>query len=137
MGGGVILDALGATVLPRKDEAQPRQVSEVGAIQGHQRVAVFDGLGGEPQVVVAGPWRTARLFDCSGEYAKGRTFQPITSFRTAVAGSASATVTHYDRPVSFGIRRMNVTSCHVDFSPSGVPVAHAGMPVSFTPFSMM
>src|SRR4051794_10057659 len=39
------------------------------------------------------------------DYPKGRTFQPITSFRTGLTGSRAATVTHYDRPVSFGIRR--------------------------------
>jgi hypothetical protein len=33
--GKVIGDTLGAMVLLGHDEAQPRQVSEVGAIQGH------------------------------------------------------------------------------------------------------
>lgn len=60
------------TVLLRNDEAQPRQVSEVRAIQGHQRVAVFDRLRGDPQVVVPGPWRTTSLFDCRCENTERR-----------------------------------------------------------------
>jgi len=39
------------------------------------------------------------------DYRKGRTFQPITGFRTGVIGIDSDVETKYDRPVSFGIRR--------------------------------
>lgn len=70
--GGAIVRAFGATVLLGNDEVQPRQVSKVSAIQGHQRVTVFDGLRGDPQVVVAGPGRTTRLFDRRCEYTERR-----------------------------------------------------------------
>lgn len=40
------------------------------------------------------------------EYRSGRTFQPITGFRTGAIGIASATETAYDHVVSFGIRRV-------------------------------
>lgn len=39
------------------------------------------------------------------EYRKGRTFQPITGFRTGLIGRSAAVDTDYGRPVSFGIRR--------------------------------
>jgi flavin-dependent dehydrogenase len=39
------------------------------------------------------------------EYRHGRTFQPITGFRTGTIGGAADVETRYDRPVSFGIRR--------------------------------
>lgn len=39
------------------------------------------------------------------EYRRGRTFQPITGFRTGVIGAREEVDTTYDRPISFGIRR--------------------------------
>lgn len=39
------------------------------------------------------------------EYRRGRTFQPITGFRVGVIGDARSVEVHYDRPVSYGIRR--------------------------------
>ncbi len=38
-------------------------------------------------------------------YRRGRTFQPITAFRTGLLDSDAATDTTYTRPVSYGIRR--------------------------------
>lgn len=43
-------------------------------------------------------------FDCA-DYRRGRTFQPITGFRTGLIGAPGDVETVYDRPVSFGIRR--------------------------------
>jgi flavin-dependent dehydrogenase len=39
------------------------------------------------------------------DYRRGRTFQPITGFRTGVIGGRGPVTTVYDSPVSFGIRR--------------------------------
>ena len=39
------------------------------------------------------------------DYSRGRTFQPITGFRTGVIGEARDIETQYDSPVSYGIRR--------------------------------
>src|SRR5207237_1211702 len=39
------------------------------------------------------------------DYRTGRTFQPISGFRTGVIGRARDIETRYRRPVSFGIRR--------------------------------
>jgi flavin-dependent dehydrogenase len=39
------------------------------------------------------------------EYRDGRTFQPITGFRTGIIDSAAAVTIEYEEPVSFGIRR--------------------------------
>ena len=39
------------------------------------------------------------------DYRRGRTFQPITGFRTGVIAEPGAIETSYGRPVSFGIRR--------------------------------
>lgn|GEM_PF-5875881 len=56
-----ILRVFSATVLFGNKEAQPRQVSEIGAIQGHQRVTAFNGLSGDPQIVMPGPRGTTQL----------------------------------------------------------------------------
>ncbi len=39
------------------------------------------------------------------DYRRGRTFQPITAFRTGVIGGPREAETIYERPVSYGIRR--------------------------------
>ena len=62
-----------------------------------------------PRDKVCAGWITPQViddldFDCS-DYRRGRTFQPITGFRTGVIGSSEAVDTTYDRPVSYGIRR--------------------------------
>ncbi|HEY1912693.1 MAG TPA: NAD(P)/FAD-dependent oxidoreductase [Vicinamibacterales bacterium] len=62
-----------------------------------------------PRDKVCAGWITPQVIDdleldCD-DYRRGRTFQPITGFRTGVIGSAKALETVYDRPVSFGIRR--------------------------------
>jgi flavin-dependent dehydrogenase len=41
----------------------------------------------------------------TADYARGRTFQPITAFRTGLIGSGGVIDTRYDTPVSYGIRR--------------------------------
>jgi len=52
---------------------------------------------------VTPPVLNALAFD-RAEYARERVFQPITGFRTGVIGKPPVE-THYDEPVSFGIRR--------------------------------
>src|SRR5207248_3255668 len=39
------------------------------------------------------------------DYRRGRTFQPITAFRTGLIGGTADLETTYDRAVSYGIRR--------------------------------
>jgi geranylgeranyl reductase family protein len=62
-----------------------------------------------PRDKVCAGWITPQVvddleLDCQ-EYARGRTLQPITGFRTGVIGCAGEVETAYERPVSFGIRR--------------------------------
>jgi geranylgeranyl reductase family protein len=62
-----------------------------------------------PRDKVCAGWVTPQVIedlelDCD-DYRRGRTFQPITGFRTAIVGSSHKVDTRYDRPVSFGIRR--------------------------------
>jgi geranylgeranyl reductase family protein len=62
-----------------------------------------------PRDKVCAGWITPQVvndleLDCH-DYHEGRTFQPITGFRTGVIGSSADLETLYDRPVSFGIRR--------------------------------
>lgn len=62
-----------------------------------------------PRDKVCAGWITPQViddldFDCD-EYRCGRTFQPITGFRTGLIGSTGEVETVYGRPVSFGIRR--------------------------------
>jgi len=71
-------------------------------------VLILDSAGFPRDKVCAG-WITPPVIEALeldiDDYGRGRTFQPITSFRTGMTGRAAVTVTHYDRPVSFGIRR--------------------------------
>ena len=62
-----------------------------------------------PRDKVCAGWVTPQAIDelgldCS-DYRRGRTFQPITGFRTGVIGSSEVVDTEYGRPVSYGIRR--------------------------------
>jgi flavin-dependent dehydrogenase len=71
-------------------------------------VIVADRAGFPRDKVCAG-WITPQVladlgFDCD-EYRAGRTFQPITGFRTGLIGEAGDMEISYDRPVSYGIRR--------------------------------
>jgi geranylgeranyl reductase family protein len=62
-----------------------------------------------PRDKVCAGWITVQVVDDLRldvkEYRKGRTFQPITGFRTGVIGSTQEVETTYAHPVSFGIRR--------------------------------
>jgi geranylgeranyl reductase family protein len=62
-----------------------------------------------PRDKVCAGWITPQVISTLGidtaEYAKTRTFQPITGFRTGLIGADSAVDTGYDRPVSYGILR--------------------------------
>jgi menaquinone-9 beta-reductase len=62
-----------------------------------------------PRDKVCAGWITPQVIedlelDCR-DYGCGRTFQPITGFRTGIVGYPGMHDTRYDRPVSFGIRR--------------------------------
>jgi geranylgeranyl reductase family protein len=62
-----------------------------------------------PRDKVCAGWITPQVLDelqiDSDDYRDGRTFQPITDFRTGVIGEDHVVDTSYGRPVSFGIRR--------------------------------
>lgn len=61
-----------------------------------------------PRNKVCGGWITPAVLEELAidpvEYARGRVLQPITGFRTCAIGSREIE-THYDAPVSYGIRR--------------------------------
>ncbi len=61
-----------------------------------------------PRDKVCAGWITPPVLDAldidAADYARGRTFQPITAFRTGLIGGP-AVETDYGRPVSYGIRR--------------------------------
>jgi menaquinone-9 beta-reductase len=71
-------------------------------------VVVVDGATFPRDKVCAG-WITPQVIDDlridTDEYRLGRTFQPITGFRTGIIGRSRDLETTYTRPVSFGIRR--------------------------------
>ncbi len=62
-----------------------------------------------PRDKVCAGWITLQVVDDLRldveAYRNGRTFQPITGFRTGVIGGAQEVETNYGHPVSFGIRR--------------------------------
>ena len=63
-----------------------------------------------PRNKICGGWITPEVLEAleidSADYARGRTFQPITSFRISCLEAAQREVDiAYDRPVSYGIRR--------------------------------
>jgi len=62
-----------------------------------------------PRDKVCAGWITPQVIADLGmdadDYRRGRTFQPITGFRTGLIGGPGETETIYKRPVSFGIRR--------------------------------
>jgi menaquinone-9 beta-reductase len=62
-----------------------------------------------PRDKVCAGWITPQVVEDleldTEEYRRGRTFQPITTFHTAMIGSPERVDTAYDHPVSFGIRR--------------------------------
>jgi geranylgeranyl reductase family protein len=62
-----------------------------------------------PRDKVCAGWITPQVItdlgiDCD-EYRDGRTFEPVTGFRTGLIGGPGEVETVYDRPVSYGIRR--------------------------------
>jgi geranylgeranyl reductase family protein len=67
-----------------------------------------------PRDKVCAGWITPQVISdlCidTGEYRRGRTFQPITGFRTGLIGGSREVETLYDRPISFGIRRCEFDS---------------------------
>ena len=71
-------------------------------------VVVVDGATFPRDKVCAG-WITPQVIEDLridvAEYRRGRTFQPITGFRTGIIGRRRDLETTYARPVSFGIRR--------------------------------
>ena len=71
-------------------------------------VAVLDRASFPRDKVCAG-WVTPQVIRSldldTADYARGRTFQPITAFRTGLIGESGAIDTSYDTPVSYGIRR--------------------------------
>jgi flavin-dependent dehydrogenase len=71
-------------------------------------VVVVDGATFPRDKVCAG-WITPQVIDDLridvADYRRGRTFQPITGFRTGIIGRARALETIYTQAVSFGIRR--------------------------------
>jgi geranylgeranyl reductase family protein len=71
-------------------------------------VAVIDRAAFPRDKVCAGwitPQVVAALDIDVADYANGRTFQPVTTFRTGLIGAAGSVETRYDAAVSFGIRR--------------------------------
>jgi flavin-dependent dehydrogenase len=71
-------------------------------------VAVLDRASFPRDKVCAG-WVTPQVIRSleieTADYARGCTFQPITSFRTGLIGAGGVVDTAYDAPVSYGIRR--------------------------------
>jgi geranylgeranyl reductase family protein len=71
-------------------------------------VVVLDRASFPRDKVCAG-WVTPQVIRSleldTADYARGRTFQPITAFRTGLIGDAASIDTQYDAPVSYGIRR--------------------------------
>jgi flavin-dependent dehydrogenase len=71
-------------------------------------VAVLDRAPFPRDKVCAG-WVTPQVIRSleldTRDYARGRTFQPITAFRTGLIGDSGTIDTSYDTPVSYGIRR--------------------------------
>lgn len=71
-------------------------------------VVVVDGATFPRDKVCAG-WITPQVIDDLridvADYGRGRTFQPITGFRTGIIGCRRDLETTYSSPVSFGIRR--------------------------------
>src|SRR5262249_2742540 len=61
-----------------------------------------------PSAKVGAGWITPAVVDevelDLSDYARGRTLQPITGFRTGLIGGRTV-ATHYGRAVSYGIRR--------------------------------
>jgi flavin-dependent dehydrogenase len=80
-----------------------RKLSEAGLDTLIMDRAIF------PRDKVCAGWITPQVITDLGidvkDYRRGRTFQPITGFRTGLIGGADETETIYERPVSFGIRR--------------------------------
>jgi geranylgeranyl reductase family protein len=62
-----------------------------------------------PRDKVCAGWITPQVIEeleiDPAEYARGRTFQPITGFRVGVIGWEETVETRYSTPISFGIRR--------------------------------
>jgi geranylgeranyl reductase family protein len=62
-----------------------------------------------PRDKVCAGWITPQVVDAleldTGDYRRGRTFQPITSFSVGLIDGTRTVDTEYRRPVSFGIRR--------------------------------
>ena len=75
---------------------------------------------------------------CGGGVSPARKARSSSSARhsAGVRGFNSA-IDARSSSVNDGKRRMKCTRCQESASPSGVPVPQAGMPVSFTPCSMM
>jgi flavin-dependent dehydrogenase len=71
-------------------------------------VVVLDRAAFPRDKVCAG-WITPQILTelalDTAHYQQGRTLQPITGFRTGFIGADREVDTHYDHPVSFGIRR--------------------------------
>jgi len=71
-------------------------------------VVVLDRASFPRDKVCAG-WVTPQVIRSldldTADYARGRTFQPITAFRTGLIGEGGTIDTSYDTPVSYGIRR--------------------------------
>ena len=71
-------------------------------------VVVLDRASFPRDKVCAG-WVTPQVIRSldldTADYARGRTFQPITAFRTGLIGDRGTIDTSYDTPVSYGIRR--------------------------------
>jgi flavin-dependent dehydrogenase len=63
-----------------------------------------------PRDKVCAGWITPQVIEDAGidveDYRRGRTFQPITGFRTGAIGIGGGVETVYGRAVSFGIRRV-------------------------------
>lgn len=62
-----------------------------------------------PRDKVCGGWITPQVVEALcldiAAYADGRTFQPFTGFRVGLIGNHRTATVHYDRAVSYGIRR--------------------------------
>jgi geranylgeranyl reductase family protein len=84
-----------------------------------------------PRDKVCAGWITPQAVDDvaldQADYQRGRTWQPITGFRTGVIGSSDVVDTAYNRPVSYGIRRCEFD--HYLLRRSGADVRH-GTPLS-------
>jgi flavin-dependent dehydrogenase len=99
------------------------------------REAGFDALVLDratfPREKVCGGWITPQVvtdlrLDID-DYRRGRTFQPITGFRTGTIGGRREIDTSYKKPVSFGIRRLEFDDYLLRRSgatvKSGMPIA--------------